>query len=60
MGGDMMDDSMHEQMEQYMDSNNITEMHEEMETIMENYMGGNWTEMHEYCERSMGIEDEDE
>ncbi len=56
----MMDDEMHDQMENYMKSGNFTGMHDEREPVMEKYMAGNWTEMHEYCERSMGIEDEDE
>ncbi|RLF82447.1 hypothetical protein DRN44_04135 [Thermococci archaeon] len=46
-GYGMMDENMHEEME------------EEMEPIMEKYMGEDWKEMHEYCERAMGI-DEDE
>ncbi|ALM75561.1 hypothetical protein [Thermococcus barophilus] len=55
----MMDDEMYAQMEEYMASGNFTEMHEEMEPIMEKYMGSNWKEMHEYCEKAMGIEEDE-
>ncbi|AMQ19584.1 hypothetical protein [Thermococcus peptonophilus] len=54
----MMDDEMYEQMEDYMASGNFTEIHEEMEPYMNQYMGNNWAEMHEACEKAMGIEDE--
>ncbi|WP_048152272.1 hypothetical protein [Palaeococcus ferrophilus] len=54
----MMDDEMYEQMQDYMASGNFTEIHEEMEPYMNQYMGNNWAEMHEACEKAMGIEDE--
>ncbi|AIF70125.1 hypothetical protein PAP_08720 [Palaeococcus pacificus DY20341] len=64
MGYGMMDEDMHEEMEKYMESGDFAEMHEEMEEemepIMEKYMGEDWKEMHEYCERAMGIEEEEE
>ncbi|WP_324736437.1 hypothetical protein VFC49_05060 [Thermococcus sp. SY098] len=59
MGHGVMDEDMHEEMEKYMESGNFTEMHEEMEPIMEKYMGENWKEMHEYCEKAMGIEEDE-
>ncbi|AEH24556.1 hypothetical protein [Pyrococcus yayanosii] len=58
----MMNEGMHEEMERYMENGNFTEIHEEMEedmeATMEKYMGEGWKEMHEYCERMIGIEDE--
>ncbi|MBO8174258.1 MAG: hypothetical protein H0Z18_03255 [Thermococcus sp.] len=36
------------------------EMEEEMEPIMEKYMSEGWKEMHEFCERAMGIEEDEE
>ncbi len=35
-------------------------MHGEMEPVMEKYMGSSWEGMHEYCEKNMGIGDEDD
>lgn len=60
MGHSMMDEDMYAEMEEHMDEGNFTDMHEEMEKEMEEHMGDNWKEMHEYCERVMGIEDEEE
>ncbi|NJE85964.1 hypothetical protein E3E23_09035 [Thermococcus sp. CX2] len=61
-GPGMMDEDMYAEMEQYMESGDFAEMHEEMEEemepIMEKYMGSWWEERHEYCERVMGIEEE--
>ncbi|NJE02862.1 hypothetical protein [Thermococcus sp. MV11] len=60
----MMDDEMYEEMEEHMASGNFTEMHEEMEPVMEEYMarymGDGWQEMHESCEKYMGIEESGE
>ena len=60
----MMDDEMYAQMQNYMASGNFTEIHEEMESQMEpymaQYMGGDWAEMHETCEKYMGIEESGE
>ncbi len=39
---------------------NLTQMHGEMEPVMEKYMGSGWEGMHEYCEKNMGIGDEDD
>jgi len=62
MGHGMMH-RQHGEMEKFMDSGNFMEMHEEMEKemepIMEKYMGESWKEMHEYCERAMGIEEDE-
>ncbi|USH00139.1 hypothetical protein K1720_01250 [Thermococcus argininiproducens] len=58
MGHGMMDE--HEEMEEYMETGNFAEMHEEMEEEMEEYMSEDWKEMHEYCERFMGIEEDSE
>ncbi|QDA31389.1 hypothetical protein FH039_06930 [Thermococcus indicus] len=55
----MMDDEMYAQMGKYMASDNFTEMHKEMEEEMEEHMGSNWAQMHEYCERVMGIEEDE-
>ncbi|NJE76142.1 hypothetical protein [Thermococcus sp. ES12] len=46
-----------------MDEGAYIEMHEEMEEmepLMEKYMGEGWKEMHEACEEAMGIEEEGE
>ncbi|AHF80771.1 hypothetical protein [Thermococcus paralvinellae] len=63
MGYGMMYEQ-HEEMEKFMESGNFTEVHEEMEKemepIMEKYMGEGWKEMHEFCERAMGIEEDEE
>ncbi|ACS90759.1 MULTISPECIES: hypothetical protein [Thermococcus] len=60
----MMDDEMYQETEEHMASGDFAEMHEEMkkgmEPIMEKYMGEGWKEMHETCERYMGIEEEEE
>lgn len=58
MGHSMMDG--HEEMEEYMETSNFAEMHEEIEEEMEEYMSEDWKEMHEYCERFMGIEEDSE
>lgn len=58
MGHSMMDE--HEEREEYMETSNFAEMHEEMEEEMEEYMSEDWKEMHEYCERFMGIEEDSE
>ncbi len=54
----MMND--HDEMGNYMTGDNLTQMHDEMEPIMEKYMGSGWKGMHEYCEKNMGIDDEDD
>ncbi|MDV3103909.1 hypothetical protein [Thermococcus waiotapuensis] len=44
-------------------SEDSTEIHEEMEAEMEEHMGIDWEEMkemHEVCERYMGIEEREE
>lgn len=60
MHGGMMDGDMHEEMEAFMESGDFAEMHEEMEKEMEEHMGEGWKEMHEYCERMMGFEKDEE
>lgn len=60
MHGGMMDEEMHDGMEEYMADGNFTEMHDAMEQVMEEHMGDDWKGMHEYCEKTMGIEDENE
>ncbi len=58
MGHGMMNE--HEEMEDHMASGNFTEIHGGMEAEMEEHTAGNreWMrEMHEVCERYMGIEE---
>ncbi|NJE61179.1 hypothetical protein [Thermococcus sp. 21S7] len=57
------DGDMYAEMEEHMVGDNFTQMHEEMGQVMEGYMakymGAGWEERHEYCERLMGIEEDE-
>ncbi|CAD5244404.1 hypothetical protein [Thermococcus camini] len=59
----MMDDEMYAEMEEHMGDGNLIEMHDEMESAMEDYMakymGNGWKERHEACEEAMGIEEDE-
>jgi len=59
MGYGVMDEDMYEEMAEHMAGDDFAEIYEEMEEGMEEHTGYGWRGMHEYCERVMGIEEDE-